>query len=116
MIMSGREQLTGDGAQLWLDPARRYRLELNAHGELLDLRVDGETCAVCPIGTDGAIPPGLPGLAVTPPSLSLQEIIHICQSTGHPVLLAEDGKILGVCGQAEIIRALSGSRRRAVAA
>jgi hypothetical protein len=53
---------------------------------------------------------------VTPPSLSLQEIIHICQSTGHPVLLAEDGKILGVCGQAEIIRALSGSRRRAVAA
>jgi glycine betaine/proline transport system ATP-binding protein len=116
MIMSGREQLAGDGAQLWLDPARRYRLEVNVHGELLDLRVDGETCAVCRIGADGAIPPGPPGLAVTPPSLSLQEIIHICQSTGHPVLLAEDGKILGVCGQAEIIRALSGSRRRAVAA
>jgi hypothetical protein len=33
------------------------------------------------------------------------------QSTGHPVLLAEDGRILGVCGEAEIIRALAGGRQ-----
>jgi hypothetical protein len=34
------------------------------------------------------------------------------QLTGHPVLLAEEGRILGVCGEAEIIRALAGSRNK----
>jgi hypothetical protein len=47
---------------------------------------------------------------VAPASLSLQSIIHLRQTTGHPVLLAEGGRILGVCGEAEIIRALSGGR------
>jgi len=32
------------------------------------------------------------------------------QATGHPVLLADGGRIVGVCGEAEIIRALAGSR------
>ncbi len=56
-----------------------------------------------------------PGLAIAPGSLSLQSIIHLRQSTGHPVLLAEEGRILGVCGEAEIIRALAG-RHSSVAA
>jgi len=47
---------------------------------------------------------------VAPASLSLQDIIHLRQTTGHPVLLAEGGRILGVCGEAEIIRALAGGR------
>jgi hypothetical protein len=53
---------------------------------------------------------------VAPPSLSLQSIIHLRQSTGHPVLLAEQGRILGVCGAAEIIRALAGGRHTSSAA
>jgi glycine betaine/proline transport system ATP-binding protein len=51
------------------------------------------------------------GLAVVPASFSLQSIIRLRQATGHPVLLSEAGKIVGVCGEAEIIRALAGGRR-----
>ena len=47
---------------------------------------------------------------MVPASFSLQSIIRLRQATGHPVLLAEDGRIVGVCGEAEIIRALAGSR------
>ena len=50
------------------------------------------------------------GLAVVPASFSLQTIIRLRQRTGHPVLLSEDGRIVGVCGETEIIRALAGSR------
>jgi hypothetical protein len=31
-------------------------------------------------------------------------------ATGHPVLLVEDGRLAGVCDEAEIIRALAGER------
>jgi hypothetical protein len=51
-----------------------------------------------------------PGLAVAPASFSLQSIIRLRQITGHPVLLADQGTIVGVCDEAEIIRALAGSR------
>ena len=47
---------------------------------------------------------------MVPASFSLQSIIRLRQTTGHPVLLADGGKIVGVCGEAEIIRALAGSR------
>jgi hypothetical protein len=54
-------------------------------------------------------------VAVAPAWLSLQSIIQLRQTTGHPVLLAEDGRILGVCGETEIIRALASGRHTGVA-
>jgi CBS-domain-containing membrane protein len=47
---------------------------------------------------------------VAPASFSLQSIIQLRQATGHPVLLSDGGKIIGVCSETEIIRALAGSR------
>jgi uncharacterized protein (DUF849 family) len=52
-----------------------------------------------------------PGLAVAPASFSLQSIIQLRQSTGHPVLLAEGGRIIGVCGET---RRSSGAGRQPV--
>ena len=49
-------------------------------------------------------------------AVSLQSIIHLRQSTGHPVLLAEAGRIIGVCSETEIIRALAGGRHTSGAA
>jgi hypothetical protein len=43
--------------------------------------------------------------------MSLQSIIQLRQNSGHPVLVAEEDRILGVCGEHEIIRALAGARR-----
>jgi glycine betaine/proline transport system ATP-binding protein len=55
------------------------------------------------------------GIAVAPASLSLQSIIELRQRTGHPVLLAEQGRILGVCCEGDIIRALAGGRHTTAA-
>jgi glycine betaine/proline transport system ATP-binding protein len=107
MIMQHRSSMAGDGGNVWLDSGRRYRLSLNSSDEALSLHLDGVAHAFCHIQDDADLARAEPGLAVAPASLSLQSIIHLRQSTGHPVLLAEDGKILGVCGEAEIIRALA---------
>jgi hypothetical protein len=40
--------------------------------------------------------------------MSLKSIIQLRHLSGHPILVAQDGKLLGVCGEGEIIRALAG--------
>ncbi|HMD72533.1 MAG TPA: choline ABC transporter ATP-binding protein [Steroidobacteraceae bacterium] len=115
MIMSDRANMPAEAGALWLDVNRRYQLFLDANGEFLDIKVDGrpQTArrvqhAAAEVQAGGGDAPT--GLAIAPASLSLQEIIQLCRATGHPVLLAEERRILGVCGEAEIIRALAGSR------
>jgi glycine betaine/proline transport system ATP-binding protein len=114
MIMCGRERMAYDGPTLWLDDARRYRLSLNPAQEPLDLHIDGLEHALRHIADDAAgdaaLADGQPGLAVVPASFSLQTIIRLRQTTGHPVLLRDGGRIVGVCGETEIIRALAGGR------
>jgi glycine betaine/proline transport system ATP-binding protein len=110
MIMQQRASMAGDEGSVWLDSGRRYRLSLNSSDEALGLHLDGVAHAFCHIRDEADLGHLPPGLAVAPASLSLQSIIHLRQTTGHPVLLAEGGKILGVCGETEIIRALAGGR------
>jgi glycine betaine/proline transport system ATP-binding protein len=116
MIMQRRASMAGDAGQVWLDDRRRYRLSLNSSDEALGLQLDGVAHAFSHVGEDADLTGLEPGLAVAPASLSLQSIIHLRQVTGHPVLLAEDGRIIGVCGEAEIIRALAGGRHSTGAA
>jgi glycine betaine/proline transport system ATP-binding protein len=117
MIMQQRMGLSGDGSSVWLDERRRYELRLNSNDEAVDLKLDGLPQGFAHVraateggGSGGSKVPG--AVAIAPASLSLHEIIRLRQLTGHPVLLAEEGRILGVCGEAEIIRALAGSRNR----
>jgi glycine betaine/proline transport system ATP-binding protein len=115
MIMQRCAHLEGEDGRLWLDDRRRYQLALNERGEAVELWLDGVAHSLRHVKDDADLRSAEPGLAVAPGSLSLQSIIHLRQSTGHPVLLAEDGAILGVCGEAEIIRALAGGRHASVA-
>jgi hypothetical protein len=46
-------------------------------------------------------------ILVAPAAMTLQSLIHLRRRTGHPVLLAEGGRVLGVVGETEIIGALS---------
>jgi glycine betaine/proline transport system ATP-binding protein len=110
MIMRERPQFADPSGDLWLDSQRRYRLFLNGRDELLDLHVDGVPHSTHRVGESAGGGSGQT-LAIASPSLSLQEIIQLRQTTGHPVLLASEGRIVGVCGETEIIRALAGSRR-----
>jgi glycine betaine/proline transport system ATP-binding protein len=116
MIMQQRAAMAGDAGTVWLDSGRRYRLSLNSSDEALGLHLDGVAHEFCHVRDEADLGHLPPGLAVAPASLSLQSIIHLRQTTGHPVLLAEGGKILGVCGEAEIIRALAGGRHTGTAA
>jgi glycine betaine/proline transport system ATP-binding protein len=110
MIMQHRASLSGEDGSVWLDSGRRYRLSLNSEDQVQGLQLDGVAHGFWHILDEADLAHLVPGLAVAPASLSLQSIIHLRQTTGHPVLLAEDGRILGVCGEAEIIRALAGGR------
>jgi glycine betaine/proline transport system ATP-binding protein len=111
MIMSARANLHGDGDALWLDAQRRYGLFLDGEDALRHVHLDGRPHPVNHIREPADAAAVAPGVAVVPASFSLQEIIQLREATGHPVLLAEGARILGVCGEAEIIRALAGSRR-----
>jgi glycine betaine/proline transport system ATP-binding protein len=111
MVMQRRAHLSGDGAAVWLDPGRRYQLSLNSTGQALSLTLDGIAHTLRYIRDEVDIALKEPGLAVAPASMSLQAIIQLRQNSGHPVLVAEEGKILGVCSEHEIIRALSRGRR-----
>jgi glycine betaine/proline transport system ATP-binding protein len=111
MIMCRRAQMPTEGDILWLDERRRYRLSLNSADEALALQFDGVPHPLRHLKDDSTPEGGEPGVVVAPASFSLQSIIRWRQATGHPVLLADGGKIIGVCGETEIIRALAGSRR-----
>ncbi|GAC1308067.1 MAG: choline ABC transporter ATP-binding protein [Steroidobacteraceae bacterium] len=110
MIMCKRADLAAEGEFLWLDDRRRYRLGIDPSNGELHLEVDGVGQPLRHL-EDEAAPAGPgPGLAVVPGSFSLQAIIQLRQATGHPVVLTEDGRIIGVCGESQIIRALAASR------
>ena len=111
MIMNGRANMAADGNTLWLDEARRYRLSVGPSEEALGLEVDGVPHDLKHVHDDTALAALGPGLVVAPASFSLQSIIQLRQSSGHPVLLTEGGRVIGVCCQPEIIRALAGSRQ-----
>ncbi len=111
MIMCRRADLTGEDGALWLDERRRYRLALGAGGEVAGLTLDGAPQTLQTVN-EAAGPADLPATpALAPAALSLHAIIRLRQVTGHPVMLMEDERFIGVCGEREIIRALAGSRR-----
>jgi glycine betaine/proline transport system ATP-binding protein len=104
MVMRARESLAGEGGALWLDPARRYALR---DGGALELRLDGAAHPIRRVDDEDACLEGERALVAVPAGITLQGLIHIRRRTGHPVLLVEDGRVVGVAGEAEIIGALS---------
>ena len=107
MVMRSREQMERADGALCLDAARRYRLRLDAEGAPVELSIDGRAHPLRAVEGDEACAEGERSVIVAPAALSLQGLIHLRRRTGHPVLLAEGGRLLGVCGETEIIAALA---------
>jgi hypothetical protein len=76
-------------------------------GAPVELRIDGRPSALRVVGEDGACEGDDGAASVAPASLSLQALIDLRRKSGHPVLLSEDGRVQGVCGDAEIVAALA---------
>jgi glycine betaine/proline transport system ATP-binding protein len=88
MIMRPVAQLERvDGA---LALAGGYRLVLDAAGAPASVRRDG-----------APVP-----LVVAPASSPLRSLLQLRQGTGHPVLLVAEGRLVGACGDAELLDAL----------
>ncbi len=107
MIMRSCEQMTRTDGALCLDDARHYQLKLDPQQAPVELRLDGQPHPLRVVGDDAACAEDERAVIVAPSTLSLQALIHLRRRTGHPVLLAESGRVLGVCGETEIIGALS---------
>ena len=107
MVMRAHETLERVDGALYLDAARRYRLQLGAGGEPVELRLDGASHPLRVVEDDEACADDERSVVVAPASITLQGLIHLRRRTGHPVLLAEAGRVLGVAGEGEIIAALS---------
>jgi len=108
MIMCERARLGGDARAPWLDEARRYRVRLGSANEPLVVELEGCEQPLQVLSEEAQVGELPPGLALAPASFSLQSIIRLRQRTGHPVLLAEGSRLVGVCGDREIIGALAG--------
>jgi glycine betaine/proline transport system ATP-binding protein len=106
MVMRAWNELTQDGDSRWLDPGRRYSAALDADGRPAAAAFEGAPLAVRAASADGE------GLRVADVETPLRQLIQWCRS-GQPVLLAEGGAVRGVCGPAEVIRALATSDARA---
>lgn len=107
MIMRRRDEMERTDDDLYLDEARRYRLRLDSDSAPVELRVNGQPHALRVVGDDAACAADERDVIVAPASLALRSLIQLRQITGHPVLLAEGGRVLGVCGETEFIRALA---------
>jgi glycine betaine/proline transport system ATP-binding protein len=115
MIMRTRERMQGADGALFLDEARRYRLRLDPAASPAELRLDGQPLPLRVVEDESACGESEAAVIVAPASLTLQAIIELRRATGHPVLLADGGRLLGVCSEAEIIGALSARHSGATA-
>ena len=111
-VMRPHGELSQDGAALWLDPDRRYRLTLDHEGRPSGAWHMGEPLPVTPFDRHDVTQSVVPrGLLMVPHSFPLRLMVQLRQVSGHPVLLASDNRFAGVCDDAEILKALCGVQR-----
>jgi glycine betaine/proline transport system ATP-binding protein len=107
MVMRRWDDLAIDGdGRRWLDAARQYSAAVDADGRPVAATHAGESMALQSSPGDGS------GLLVANVDTPLRQLIQWCRG-GHPVLLVEGDAVQGVCGPAEVIRALATSDARA---
>jgi glycine betaine/proline transport system ATP-binding protein len=107
MVMGRRGELWEQDGAVWLDAEGRYRLVVGADGAPASVLAGGAQLALHAAGGPGSALPQGPGVAVAPAHTPLKWLIQLLRRTGHPVILTEGGTFCGVCGAAELIRALA---------
>ncbi len=111
MIMRRAEDLPRSGEAVLLDTAGRYRLTLDAQGAPLALALDGAPQLLATFIEEDGTPSGRVMMAEA--NASLRILIELRQGSGHPIVLVQDGAMVGVCCQNEILQALTAGRTAA---
>jgi len=109
MVM--RQGTWGQDRKVWLDDARRFQVLIDDDGRPTSLTIDGREQPLGHVAEDESWAADRVGLAVAPASSSLSTLIRLRNATGHPVLLVDEGRLLGSCCHQEIIQALAGKRQ-----
>lgn len=107
-LMRPVESLARDGDGVWLDDARRYLVAVDGEGRPVGARIAGVPEPLILVENPDGRGAGR-GLPIVPETTLLRAILQIRQTTGHPVMLERDGRLTGICGEAEILRALCGA-------
>ncbi len=108
MIMQSVKECIGSGESISVGHQGRYQIQVGTDGRALSAQFDAQPLALWQVG-HGERPNAC--LAITSAEASLKEIIELRQITGHPVLLTEAARWVGVCSEEEILSALSASHR-----
>ena len=108
MVMRHLNEMPPADRGLQIDRAGRYVVSLDASGRALGVRRGGQDLPLSAM-SDTEPQRGTPAVRIAPAATTLQQIIELCARSGHPVLLQEDGKLCGSCGEEEILHALAGS-------
>ncbi len=106
-LMTPIEQLARDGDSLVLDDKGNYRARLDLAGGIERVTCDGAPLAVTTFdAANGNVPKPLEGVPVLSPDVLMKTAIEYCEACGHLVMLAEQGRLVGVIGEREIYRGI----------
>jgi glycine betaine/proline transport system ATP-binding protein len=108
MVMRPRAEMLQEGESVWLDAPRRYRIVTGTGGTPVHGTIDQQPHALQFVSDMAGWRSEARCLAVAPASMSLSDLIKLRTLSGHPVLLTEEGRFVGVCDEAQILQALSG--------
>ena len=109
VLEGGRILQTGAVQDIVMRPAHARIAEFVRHMNPLNVLTGGMVMRphdAAQLSTHNA-PIGMP---TAPLTATLQQIIELCAQSGQPVQMLDDGRACGVCGEAEILRALAGAR------
>ena len=110
-LMTPVADLRREGGALLLDWSGRNRLVLDADGKPVEATVEPAPASIrrYDAKTDpAALAAG--DICAAPAGLRMRTAIEIRHRTGRPVLMVEEGRLIGVIGDEEIYRGLVGRR------
>jgi glycine betaine/proline transport system ATP-binding protein len=111
-LMTPVAELRRDGDAVLLDRAGRLRLTLDGEDRPVAVTVNGQAGTVLnyvpAAGGDlqARLADGRITVIAAPTDMSMRAAIELRQASGHPVVLVEAGKLVGVCGDEEIYRGI----------
>ncbi len=107
-LMTPTSELEQDGETYLLDEAGYYRVRLDDSGRLSSISHNQDSL---PVNFSNVVPDEgflnqFQGAVAVPPDVLMKSAIQLRERSGHPVLLVDDHRLVGVVGDREIYRGI----------